>query len=573
MYNMHKKQDGFSLLIALLVVGVVTGVLTVFIQSQSGEVKRNEARIAGWEGAEIARAARIYARNEMIIRPNLVVDLDPVAGTGPELITVNDLINDGLLPPNFARIDGGGNVINALGQPIRIFMANYPVSGDSALETTVPTAYVIFDDIPTVSPSEVQDIVQSIRARDVAVSAPVFNGAANLTGACNGGGNTTALWDSGCLDTADYLTLTGGAFVPGTFVIPVWRSESFDTRAVMRFPQPEQAGLQTMLTDLTMATMNDCIADPTQFITTTNDDGSTSPTTLCSAVSDDSATNTDNRRSILNVANIENSNGLIINPQASLDVNVANDGTVTIDDPTAIDFNENSDFIVATNFDGTGDARIFGTTTIGGDLGADKTITVLDNSGGTAGSASVGTLEGFNSISNGLTARNTVTFDNDISVLTDINAVNLLDATEVSAQSIQTNTPATINVNNFALVPDPTSPVTSVNNLVVTSTSNIAGTSESLIVERITAENVDIGGTLDLSSNILDVESGNMTVVGNVSSTRIDVGDGNPSTSIGAKCDNDCPKRSVVTLCNTQQAAGLWPVFGYTTLQDCLDAN
>ncbi len=139
LFNQNNKQQGFSLAVVLMLITVLGGVLVGLTNNNRGAV-RQDAEISGWELAQIARAARIFSRNQIMAIPTLAQDLS-LTGLGPQEISINSLIGDAMLPSGFLR-QNGGVYQTALGQNIRIILANYPVDGDPNDVTTVPTAYI-----------------------------------------------------------------------------------------------------------------------------------------------------------------------------------------------------------------------------------------------------------------------------------------------------------------------------------------------------------------------------------------------------------------------------------------------
>lgn len=571
-----KRQNGFGLVIALLIVGFTAGILTTFVRTQSGQTIRQEAEIAGWEGAEIARAARIHSRNEIRNRPNLVTTLSIPAsgfgGTGPELITSNQLIAGGLIPAGFAREDGT-NFFNALNQTVSVYLANYPIDGDPTDPATVPTAYVLFADNARTSPpttiARVQDIVSAIRAQNVSVSAPTA-----VTANCNGG-TAVALWDTGCLNANDYDLLIDGVangadvFQVGSFLIPAWRSVSFDTRVMMRFPQPEQTGVQTMLTDLSMAELQDCDADndgtlDQNFVQIPTSTGSID-SALCSAISDDAVALIDNRRSIEGVANITNSVGLFVNPQTAQDVRTDNAGviSVTADEANAFD--------IGGSLNGDGNAFAYGNNvTVGNELIADKNIFVTGNTAATQlARANVAVLNANNSTSTNLDVQNrpSPASSFNVSVAGATQNVSLLQSrNNFVAQSLDRNGGAgtpTVTANNEA----------SFNTGLNANSMRVRGTGF------VGSSNPTPPGrrygfvTGSLQANNLSVTNANITRA--LSSTgaavvrnTINVSDPSPAN---AECVGDCPKRARFVQCTNLQNGGFFPSLGYATMQDCLN--
>lgn len=562
-----KHQRGFGLVIALFAVAIVTGLLTSLYQFQSGQYLVREAKIVGLEAVKISRAARIYSRDQIALIPDLVTQLsiqaDGFGGSGPQLIDPDDIINAGLLPQGFAR-NNGTNFTNTLGQTINIYLANYPIDGDPTLASTVPTAYVVFLDNTKTTSRLNQDIVATMRSQDVAISTPVFNGATNVTGVCNGRGDTVALWDSGCLDTLDYDLLVDGVagdssgddiFIPGSLIIPTWRTVSFDTRAVVRFQQPEQTDVQTMLTNLEMAEMNDCSLG-VNFINIPGENSLTSETTLCSALSDINTTGSevDNRRSIFGVNNIINSSGLIINPQTN-DINISASGIVTsaISEPDAFD--------ITGSFIGVGDAVINGNTTnITGDLVVDKNITVSGDTGGATlpASAAIGTINARRSSSTDLNVVSRAILSNDVTVGNVTENIGELTITsnfspQILRGSISGGTPE-IQVSEEAQITGSLTP----NSLTVTGTGDPIPTTNnsfiatSLIVQSLSASDLSVGRQI--------------TALGTTETKNIDVTNGG-----NAQCLGDCPLRARNAQCDNLEAARSFPNNFYNSFQDCLN--
>ncbi len=540
------SQKGFSLALALIFAGVLSSVLASLSFIQKGEHVRREAELAGIEGAQIARAARIFARNEYSARPNMVNEL-ALSGSGPELITITDLINAGLLPPNYGRTNATGEDVNAVGHPIRIWLANYPIDGNPADPTTVPTAYVIFEDTDKTDTNIIQYIVQAIRAEDVAVSAPVYSGTVNVTGSCEGGGDTVAVWDTGCLDTMDYINLTGAAFTPGSFVIPTWRAVNFDTRAMMRFPQPEQPDVQTMFTDLEMGNMHDCSADPSQLIEISSDTTGTEDTDFCGAMDDDVGSVVDNRRDITRVNNIINTSAILIDPQGGDDVRSG--GLIAVD---THDFEAVGNLSVE-----RGDGKVFnGDTVVSGGLNVDKNISV-SRTGGGADSVVSGNVIAGNAAFN-QSVINAQLQSSEVSISGDMTNTNVMQSnSRISANRITRGDGANtvINVGNNA----------DVAGVVELTTVNVSGTTDiggfSVIAGDVRGQSLDISGNLN-SANLIDtVRAGSGPAI-----PRIDITDG----ANGARCIGDCPRRRALIQCTNLAAIGP-PTFTYPSIEACID--
>lgn len=522
-FNKQQYQNGFSLAVVLMLVTVMGGFLVGITGNNRGSA-RQEAEVAGWELAEISRAARIYARNQISLNPNLVNDLSP-SGTGPQDIFVTDLITDAMLPSDFLRqIDGSTS--NALGQPIRIILANFPIDGDPLDPQTVPTAYVYVESTDKVNGTIIQDVVQAVRGEGVGVSAPIFSGGNNVTGECDGSGEDTAiLWDTGCLNYTDFTTLTGGdVFEEGDFVIPTWRSVNFDTRAIMRFAHPESTGLPTMLTALEMGVPHDCTANPTQFIDVPSDSGTTA-SDICGALDD--SVGVDNRRDIINTSNIETSS-VIVDPQAIGDTTTDVNGLIGSRTEEAYAMS------ITGTLNATGDAKVYdGDVTVGQNLTADKNIFATNNGAGTAVSASIGLLDTGNATATNLTVTNTPSIGGDVSVQNDFLVPgNTTVSGSVVAEQLQMNAGA-----------DNITVIESANMLgtTVVREANIDGTSPLGSFDYVTGE--FNANDINLTGNVSIRES--LNILGGATLSRLDVENGG-----NAECLDDCPQRDLAEFCN-----------------------
>lgn len=240
------SEKGFSLVVVLFFVGLVAAMIAMSTRERSGAVQRDQARAAGWHLAQVSKAARVYVRDRSL------TDVHPyhksVLASGGVPIDLDALKTAGLLPDNFPDT-------NIFGQQINIYAANYPVGGDPASHDTVASAYVFLNDARQTrdNPSLVQYIVEGARQNGLFVNAPIFSAnGTNISDSCRGSASY-ASWDTGCLTLADTGMITNTAFLPGAIIVPAWRADIPDTRAVMRFPQPENNGYATMMTALEMA--------------------------------------------------------------------------------------------------------------------------------------------------------------------------------------------------------------------------------------------------------------------------------------------------------------------------------
>lgn len=510
-HNALTAKKGFSLLIALVFVAFFGSVLTSFVYSRSGESLRNEAEITGWQVAKIARAARVFVRDQLSANPNLKFDL---AASGPQLIDVDDLTNASLLPHDFAREDGG-SFFTALDQEIRVIMANYPVGADPAALSTVPTAYVYLVASDRAGQSLIQDIVQAARRQDVAIAAPLFDEFNNnLSGTCDGLGDSVVIWDTGCLADVEFATLTGEDFVPGSLMVPAWRSVNFDSRILMRFPQPEGTGASTMLTELEMGDpLADCETNEDSRITVPSDDAG--ETELCGAISDNIAEAdgqlADRRRDMLNIGNLEG--GTYVAYRQS-----GND--VTHDSITGFRTNAAADEVNALDLDGdltaTGDMKVFeGNTDVAGTVTVDRNVLVPTNAGNTV-TASVGRLSGNAMTASTLDVTALVTTGAPISANEIIaTPTAIIDGTLVTEQMQMNTGGATITSTGGADM------------LGRTDASSVAlsGAGEySYISGSISTQSVNVTG---------NVAAGNSAALSTVSAGRVDT----------AECRGDCPER------------------------------
>ncbi len=254
------SEKGFSLVVVLFFVGLVASLITIATINQRGAAQRDKAEAAGWYLAQVAKAARIYVRDRSLL-PADPYHKSKLAAAGI-VVRVNDLRASGLLPPNFPANSG-------LGQIVRIYAANYPVNGNPNNENTIANAYVFFQETTETAqkPELMQYLLEGAKKYGLLVNAPIFSAAGNISDDCNGA-PAVALWDTGCLNLAEFTKITARpTFVAGSVMVPAWRSEVHDSRAVMRFPQPENPASATMLTALEMAeTVRDVDGNCNQFV-------------------------------------------------------------------------------------------------------------------------------------------------------------------------------------------------------------------------------------------------------------------------------------------------------------------
>lgn len=214
---------------------------------------RNQGYAAGWHITTIAKAARVYVRDNSInpVHPTSFANLQVTGGIE---VDIDDLIDNGYLPPNFSAV-------NPLGQTVRIFAYFYPVVAPGAADpdVNVPTAYVLTDDDgpPRINTNSALALMDGARSAGLSASAPLFVNGANLSDNC-GGSAAVMIWDTGCLNDADIALVTGGTvnIAEGQVMVPAWKSVQHDVRALMRYFQPENPGANVMSTNMFFGTAN-----------------------------------------------------------------------------------------------------------------------------------------------------------------------------------------------------------------------------------------------------------------------------------------------------------------------------
>ncbi len=261
-------QSGYGMLAALFFVSFIAGMTTLSIDFERKRLERSQASAAAWHVATLSKAARIYVRNNSFPTATADTDGDGLADDNNNdgivddtfsmvalqadadnviPITLNDLNNAELLPPNFT-------LTNVWGQDANIFAALYPMTAGPIQQQ--PAAYVLLDEGPRPNPLNMKSLVIEAAQFDASFNAPIFdNTGANVTGDCDGDGEEDlANWGAGnseCLDISDYTRFgVAAAFQPGSLIVPTWRMEFHDDRAMLRYRQPGLSDANTMLTDL-----------------------------------------------------------------------------------------------------------------------------------------------------------------------------------------------------------------------------------------------------------------------------------------------------------------------------------
>lgn len=350
----ENAEAGYGLLLALLFVSFLAGTLTIAADNDRYRIEESKAEAAALELVEIARAARIYVRNNA--DPLAVGDIngdgaadnafDPaIIGAAPAAITIANLQGAGLIPLGY-------DTVNIYGQTYTIIANTWPLNDP----TGIATAFIHLNPGPRPSQSRMQSVATAAAQYDVSFNAP-FYGQAGLQGPLCAGAAPFVRWGAGvadCMNAADVAAIGGGiAAAEGALVVPAWISSLHDLRAIMRYPQPNNPQAQTMATDLFFGS-----PDPggaVESIYTPNGTGGiiTTATTLPAVLSDDSGaidqndpTTSDLRTNIIGVSQID-VRELIIAPQTPGGTEVdydparaqivtgANDAANTVFDPLA----------------------------------------------------------------------------------------------------------------------------------------------------------------------------------------------------------------------------------------------
>lgn len=335
--GLRVRECGFSLLSTLFLTGIVAAVF-VSMATFSDEVdKVSRARASGKHLTEVARAARLYVRNNSVIPAQdslgapLLGDFngdgiddatfadaavfgDGAGGIFAQEITVPMLVAAGLLPQGFRDI-------NSLKQTVRILVANHPLRGDPADPATVPSAYIVLQDSRDSTPALMHHVAEAAKEEGFSVGAPTFNSAGTPIDDCDADSQPDAvLWDSGCISQADANSLLSsvGIALPfqymGALVVPAWPSMPHDTRAVMRYRQAENPDAARLMTNVAFGpeivdASGVCTSEMLALMSQTAGGYSLLPTGLCNVLPDDPAGATqreqDIRVDVLNLANLD----------------------------------------------------------------------------------------------------------------------------------------------------------------------------------------------------------------------------------------------------------------------------
>lgn len=306
-----RAAKGVSLLLALIFVIFFGSILITLARYNSYEIRISEARVAGWEMVEISKAARLYVRDRYAADPTL-----RTTAATPSRITLDTLRLGGYLPTTFGR-NAAGTDLSALNQHVHVILTNWSgngsLGGPTTDVTTVPNAFVYFDNNGKTAPDLMVDAVETARRLGASINGVLFDrDGNNRSSECRGAGPAVSIWDTGCLTDAEFRVMANAigisdTFAGGALIMPAWKSVQPDLRAVLRFPQPENPGFATMLTDLQMGTpTGNCTLSANQVLITTVDSTGAiqnEDTGLCDVNSDDAANN--RRFNIDRVGNIQ----------------------------------------------------------------------------------------------------------------------------------------------------------------------------------------------------------------------------------------------------------------------------
>lgn len=319
-------EAGYGLLLSLVFTAFLGGLVTVAVRSDQARIQQEQARSAAWHMALTAKAARIFVRNNSTDDsldtnadgvPDDIYSLTTLAGA-PAAIPIANLVNAGLLPPNYQEQ-------NVFGQTISVFAAPFPLTGGAV--TPVSTAYVYLPPESFPSPANMLALAQAAAEFDTVFEAPIFDTTpANVSGDCDSDLNPNIVsWGTvagTCLDSDDFAQFGLGAFQAGALMVPAWRSTIHDTRAMFRYPLPENPSSAVMVTNLSFGRQNlDALGNCTTSLDVVIPGSPPTPSGLC-AVDDDDITGTgdittqDRRVNLVNIGTLEVANAVLTNQAA-----------------------------------------------------------------------------------------------------------------------------------------------------------------------------------------------------------------------------------------------------------------
>lgn len=369
-----QTQSGYGMVLALVMVSVIAGLVLVMFQDDQEDVRLQEAQSAAWHFTTVAKAARIYVRNnslppldvdgdgnlDRIDGGNVDVDADNVAdilgrnadGVWDDTFSAAALLADpdNIIPIPFNAlmddvdpIPGDPNLLapsfsptNIYGQTVQIFAAFYPLG--ALPPAAVPAAYVYLNPGPNPRPANMALLAQEAEKYGGFFNSPVFNNlGVNVSDDCDGDLQPNIVsWDGvNCIDSGDFagIAATGvGAFTSGALFAPAWRMALHDTRALMRFGQQDNANATQMQANMRFGqevlTLGGCAQIDTftpdtagTFVDTNGNTYNQNPSTLCQVLDDNNLATgqlqRDRRVNIENVGSIQNITEIILTNQAS----------------------------------------------------------------------------------------------------------------------------------------------------------------------------------------------------------------------------------------------------------------
>lgn len=382
------SEYGATLSFALALTLLFAGLLVILSQNQSRQSTSLRADSTGWIVAELAKAARLYVRNNAFDGGSLGDDgVGDTAFSAASLFALPSQVQEinftalqaaGYLPSTIGsalnRTDPTGLYLQTVyGQNIRVFAANSPLNVDPSdpANFVVPTVYIVLEASNQVTPSILRTISNSINRNGITFAPPLFGDAgANISDDCDGS-PAVAIWDSGCLNEADYDTTFGtvvGSFSQGDLLIPAWRVVELNGQIMSRFPQPGNANYATMLTDLMFG---DCVVDgggTVQELAIIEPDSSNAEalnlnanTEICRTVRDNDTSRADARVDILNASSVQ------VNQLIAADQNIDQDILTIERSSYVVPFAINADGIIEDDYD---DVAIEADTDVQNQIGA-----------------------------------------------------------------------------------------------------------------------------------------------------------------------------------------------------------
>ncbi len=261
----QKGQGGYMLLSMLAMMLLLTAAYSSLVFVEKKEYNWNFNYALGQQFATISKAAHTYVQN-VAFDPDYVGHSKRAAflagaTAGNNLITVNDLIDEGFLPANFpANLGASQNKY----QDIQITAFADVVGSPNA----APTAYVVMDiDVDTANdrrrtPADIAAFRVGAASKGLArmgIRPPPEVELATPAIPC-GVETSRVRWGdnpSDCLSDGDIAAITNGVVTvldQNDAIAPAWEivTEITDQQAVFRYPQPNRPDGQTINIDITL---------------------------------------------------------------------------------------------------------------------------------------------------------------------------------------------------------------------------------------------------------------------------------------------------------------------------------